>query len=535
MPTPLLAAMPCSFVEVEHAPAQLACDRCGESRPLVWRAERTALDLDLDRVGLLLVRVGVYRCSPCHHYFRSRPPFLRPDATYTNRVVASAVNSVYRDGMAISRVPERLARDFHIRPSEASVRLWCKQFAPDGAFETDYRAWVKSSFSGVLCVDEVYEGRRLALLLAVDPRGPGGDRLVGFELVDGSVDQADMARFLNRLKAEGFEPDEVITDGSQIYPGLVTKIWSKAVHQLCLFHETKLMIEKARKVLEEARKAIPKAPTTPKQTGALLRRADPERPSEQDRDARIALAKRLAQEGLGMRAISRQLGHSRNTLRTWLDGTVKPKEERDASTMTVGVLSRGAPPPEPPPGWESWDQVRGAKDQLRKTRFQVLARFERLSEKEQAAVRAALALPCSAALRVAHRFTQDWYAIWTDAAGARRGLDEARERYNRLRNDEKAKAIPALARLQHHMTDEKFSGVSPFLSHPNWEGTNNGAERGGRLFRHLQGPHFRMRSKAAISKLIRSHACGKLPSKAEDQPSVGRSSRGRPVRRAVAA
>ena len=53
-------------------------------------------------------------------------------------------------------------------------------------FATDYQPWVVESFSGILCVDEVYQGK-LALLLAVDPAAPDGDRLVGYELVQATA------------------------------------------------------------------------------------------------------------------------------------------------------------------------------------------------------------------------------------------------------------------------------------------------------------------------------------------------------------
>ena len=53
------------------------------------------------------VTVSVHHCRACQHYFRAQPPFLRPDATYTNRVVAKAVASVFRDGMAFTRVAQR--------------------------------------------------------------------------------------------------------------------------------------------------------------------------------------------------------------------------------------------------------------------------------------------------------------------------------------------------------------------------------------------------------------------------------------------
>ena len=40
-------------------------------------------------------------------------------------------------------------------------------------------------------------------------------------------------------------------------------------------------------------------------------------------------------------------------------------------------------------------------------------------------------------------------------------------------------AVPALRRVLTEMTDERFTALSQFLRHPDWEATNNGAERGG--------------------------------------------------------
>ena len=45
--------------------------------------------------------------------------------------------------------------------------------------------------------------------------------------------------FLARLKDAGVEPEQVITDGSALYPTVLSKVWSGAAHQLCLFHETR--------------------------------------------------------------------------------------------------------------------------------------------------------------------------------------------------------------------------------------------------------------------------------------------------------
>jgi hypothetical protein len=117
------------------------------------------------------------------------------------------------------------------------IRHWCRAYGAAFDFETDYQPWVVSEFSGILCVDEVYQDK-LALLLAVDPAASDGDRLVGYQLVTGSIIADDVEAFLNRLKAAGIDPAEMITDGSSLYPAVSSKVWSNARHQLCLFHET---------------------------------------------------------------------------------------------------------------------------------------------------------------------------------------------------------------------------------------------------------------------------------------------------------
>ena len=120
-------------------------------------------------------------------------------------------------------------------------------------------SWVVEEFSGILCVDEVYQDK-LALLLAVDPATPGGDRLVGYELVHGQVERKDVEDFLSRLKDAGIEPEEVVTDGSPLYPGALKEVWPQAAHQLCLFHETRLVTGEIYKALMELRKSVPKPP-----------------------------------------------------------------------------------------------------------------------------------------------------------------------------------------------------------------------------------------------------------------------------------
>jgi hypothetical protein len=96
--------------------------------------------------------------QPCSRMFRAQPPFLRPRAIYTQRVVQKAIDAVYRDGMAARSVPDRLARDFWVKPDEKMVRLWCRAYAAEIDFAVDYQPWVVTNFSGILCVGRGVSG-----------------------------------------------------------------------------------------------------------------------------------------------------------------------------------------------------------------------------------------------------------------------------------------------------------------------------------------------------------------------------------------
>src|SRR5215210_8372906 len=101
---------------------------------------------------------------------------------------------------------------------------------------------------------------KLALLLAVDPRAPEGDRLIGYQLVHGTVDQAEVKAFLSRLQVAGVEPAEVVTDGSLLYPSVVAQVWPEAAHQLCLFHATRPVTKAVQEVYQAVRATVPRPP-----------------------------------------------------------------------------------------------------------------------------------------------------------------------------------------------------------------------------------------------------------------------------------
>lgn len=536
-PSPLQSTL-CTIRRVRWSLATSACAGCGRPAPRVWDVTRTAIDIDLDQPVLLAVVVSVHHCRPCRRYFRAQPPFLRAGATYADRVVLKAVQSVHQDGMAMRRVPARLARDFWVRPSEKMVRLWCRGYAAGLDFATDYQPWVVESFSGILCVDEVYQGK-LALLLAVDPAAPDGDRLVGYELVHGTVDQSAMGAFLRRLAAIGIRPDQVITDGSALYPSLLAEVWPSAAHQLCLFHEARRVTAAVDEVTRAVRKALPKPPPATRATlGGRPRAITPPtdasdtaterwRWREATRQAGRARVHELRGRGLSVRAIARQTGFNRRTVTAWL--------QHDAPAASDGVLPSlppassappvAVPPPEP---WTSWDEVREVREHLKKGRPLLLRRPDHLTAGEQAQLDAILTGPIGADLRLARAFLEAWYGLWRDDTGQRRPLDEARERYERWRADAEFARLPPLRRVQQSVDPARFARLSRFLTDPAWEATNNGAERMGRSFRHTSAPHFTLRTAPSIEAALKVGAyLRKVAATAPATVPANRSPRGR--------
>ncbi|MCB9672598.1 MAG: hypothetical protein H6734_24185 [Alphaproteobacteria bacterium] len=526
-----------SVKRVSFCPATLACEGCGDRRPRQWSTGRVALDLHLDGPRALDIAVGVYHCPTCQRWFRAQPPFLRRNAIYTNRVVRTAVASVISDGMAFSKVPCRMARDFGLRPSEASVRGWVRAWTEGIDLSEEYEPWVVETFSGVLCLDEVYQGR-LALLLAVEPGTPVGDRLVGYQLVSSSVDGQGVERFLARLSELGIQPEQVVTDGSSLYPAALGRVWPEAAHQLCLFHETRLFVKGAEKLIQEVMSAIPRVPRPSRRKGGRLpQRHEPENPGPLDRAVRIALVRQLRADGLSIKAIVQATGHSRNAVRAWLRGTVQmPTELPELSPQEVAAaLSAGEEPvvpSSPPEPWTSWAEVGDVKKTLEGMRHTLLRRRADLTPPQLQQWERLFDSPMGETLKAAHEFMQPWYGIWRDKEGHRRDPGEAWRRYEALRVQPDASRYLPLRRLQDKMGEDHFASLSPFLRHAHWRATSNACERTGRWFRHTQHRHFHLRTERSIRGVIEATALDRMsPLGRELITQAARSRRGRRPKR----
>ena len=99
----------------------------------------------------------------------------------------------------------------------------------------------------------MHEGPR-HILFATDPLL---DATIAWEVVK-KCDQEAIDAFLDRIRAMGFSPEVVITDGSALCKESLVERWETVEHQLCVFH---VLAEINRDVLKAARRlryALPK-------------------------------------------------------------------------------------------------------------------------------------------------------------------------------------------------------------------------------------------------------------------------------------
>lgn len=216
------------------APQTFACPTCGTLGHRKDIHTRRVRDIAFREIVFIELTVGEYR-SACHccKTFRSQVPGIEPRAEYTNRVRDAVIDRLLDDGMSLHRLQQALQRDFLLNLSDGFL-YDCLDWKVRQTDMPGYRQWTLDHFSGTLCIDELHLGHR-TLLLATDPLS---DFPVAFALVSAN-DQDHMRRFLGNLKHHGFSPQVVVTDGSNLYPTVLTDLWPAARHQLCVFHVIK--------------------------------------------------------------------------------------------------------------------------------------------------------------------------------------------------------------------------------------------------------------------------------------------------------
>jgi transposase-like protein len=216
------------------APKTFPCPQCGKTGRRKDTHTRRIRDIAFGEIVVIELTVGEYRarCSCCKT-FRSQVDGIEPRAEYTNRVRDVVIDRLLDDGMSLNRLQQALQREFLLDLSDGFL-YDCLDWKVRQTDMPAYRQWTREHFSGTLCIDELHLGHR-TLLLATDPLG---DFPVAFALVSAN-DQDHMRRFLLNLRNQGFSPQVVVTDGSNLYPKVLAEVWPETRHQLCVFHVIK--------------------------------------------------------------------------------------------------------------------------------------------------------------------------------------------------------------------------------------------------------------------------------------------------------
>jgi transposase-like protein len=334
--------------------------------------------------------------------------------------------------------------------------------------------------------------------------------------VHGSVDASEVEQCLSHLKAVGIEPDEVITDGSKLYPTVLAQVWPETAHQLCLFHETRHVTKAALKVINNIRKQLPALPPNSVTMGGGPLRSqppcnDPTHPATQrwywrqvQRRQHIMQVHALAQQGFSHRAITRQTGHHRQTVQQWLQQSIPalPEQIPAQFSETVPLL---VPQPYQLKKQQLKQRVHTlAQEGLSYSAIARQVRIHRGTVKhwlQQAPPVEIIEVPITPAPDEAPLPPPAPWSSWDEIRQIREALPQ--HRFLLLRH-------PA------NLTPAQFEQLSHFLHQPHWEATNNGAERAGRAFRHRQAPHFNLPKKEVIENSI--NVAASLRKKAALQP-----------------
>jgi hypothetical protein len=218
-------------VPVRCQPNRYPCPTCGRRGHRKRRLDRFVRSIAYGEVVWLHVFYAEYRARcTCRKYFRSAAPNACAKAEYDNLVREAVLNRILDDGLNVRRTIAAMQRDFLLKLSTGFI-YDCLEWGLARLNQAEQRHQAHKQFSGCASVDELHLGA-FTLLLATDPIS---DRVIGYRLVRVN-DQPHMRCFLRALHYWGFEPRVVVTDGSNLYPAVLTEVWPTARHQLCVFH-----------------------------------------------------------------------------------------------------------------------------------------------------------------------------------------------------------------------------------------------------------------------------------------------------------
>jgi len=248
-------------------PVRLPCPRCRRSGKRVGVVDAWARDMGYREEVWVHSKLGVYesRCA-CQDYFQAENPDAPHHWMYTVAVREAVVNAIVRDHLSSQKVQSRFQEDFLLELSQGFIfecLAWAdKRFNSEAHFRS-----VAKQFSGVLCVDELYDGD-FKIIFATDPQL---NETIGFRVVDAAT-REKVEPFLIELRERGITPRTIMTDDSNLYPDMLQTVWPGVEHRTCVFHYEmtvgKAVIRAVRKVAKKLRGAPKRRRGRPSRRGA---------------------------------------------------------------------------------------------------------------------------------------------------------------------------------------------------------------------------------------------------------------------------
>ena len=226
--------LPSKTVETA-SPEFTHCPRCGALSPRNEIRSRFYWEPHLSHPSVVEVRGGCYLCPDCpagSQWFMLLPADFKTHGQYSLLARELVVDLVRKYKMS-EEAAAAYGRDvLHLSKLDASTVLDWFRSAGDSVDKKERLKQALEVFSGQMSLDEVYDGGYYQLK-ATDPLN--GIELA-WKLERGDPTEEDVRQFLQELKDAGFEPSLVSTDGSNLYPKVLAKVWPKAKHQRCVFH-----------------------------------------------------------------------------------------------------------------------------------------------------------------------------------------------------------------------------------------------------------------------------------------------------------
>src|SRR5215475_1486844 len=273
--TPIIGSQADYVQHQSIKPKHYPCPQCGKQgkrKHVITR--RIAHVAALQRRSWIVAEVGVYkaRCQCCK-YYQAPIDGVPNRGRYSLEVRNTVANALIRDRMPYMSVLRRMQEDYRLTLSLGYIHA-CFLWAHEQINMETHWTFVRTHFSGVLCIDEVHDSGR-TILFATDPLG---DFTVSFKVVEKN-DQDQMDTFLQALKERGLNVQVAITDGSPLYKDSLQQYWADVEHQLCIFH----VIKEVNKLILDGVRAIKNRLKRQGNKGRKKRRGRPSKKAQQQR------------------------------------------------------------------------------------------------------------------------------------------------------------------------------------------------------------------------------------------------------------